>query len=116
MSKYLIKVGISHSIESTLVHDLNELADFIYSAGGNIVNLNVKSRARQIWVYIDAQATVLDELLETKSIKNEFIRSIYEIEEPTRSNGNQYIEELSFAGFFQSRNILDSQAVLVYPS
>jgi len=54
--------------------------------------------------------------LETKSIKNEFIRSIYEIEEPARSNRNQYIEELSFAGFFQSRSILDNQAVLVYPS
>jgi len=115
MSKYLIKVGISHSLESTLVNDLNALAQVIYSAGGSVINLNVKSRARQICVHIEAQANVIPDLLETKVFNADLIKGIFLIEEENDAGDYGFVEELSFAGFFQGRTIGTNRAIQVYP-
>lgn len=115
MPRYLIKVGISNSLESTLVNDLNTLSQVIYTAGGSVVNLNVKSRARQIWVQIDAQASVIQSLLEAKALSADLIRSVYLIEECAENSGNRYVEELGFAGFIQGRTFNNSMAIQVYP-
>ncbi|CAG0991803.1 hypothetical protein GPROT1_03076 [Gammaproteobacteria bacterium] len=114
MSKYLIKVGISHSLESTLVNDLNALANVIYSAGGSVIHLDVKSRARQICVQIEAQDNVIPNLLETKGFNADLIKSIFLIKEG-KGVGNGIVEELGFAGFFQGGNINDNLAIQVYP-
>jgi len=115
MPKYLIKLGVSHSLESTLVNDLNALSQVVYSAGGSVTNLNVKSRARQICVHIEAQASVIQSLLETKAINTEVIRSIFLVEQEDSGRAKRIAEELCFAGFFHGRNYSDAQAVQVYP-
>lgn len=112
MPKYLVKVGISNSIENSLINDLNQISELIYTAGGKVVNLKVKSRARQIWLQVDADHSLVEELLRVNSNASEYIKSIFLIDDEQK-NGMR--DELCFAGFFHGRSQYENFGTRVYP-